>query len=497
MTYRKSLLILVTLLFWAGTSWGAGGTVLWEDRFDSGNGFNFVSALGVKGNRLFSAGFGETCDDPPTCSMRRTEWVVRALHTKTGAVLWQDRFDRGGGFSRAQAVAVTSERVFAAGSGVGCDDPPACTTGSGDWVVRAYDAKTGTLLWNDEFGVAGSFDEAFAVVVAGGRVFVAGDARSCENPPECSQFPRLWVVRAYDPKTGTLLWQDQFDNGAGLNRVRTLAVKGQRLFAGGDARACSDLLGCTMDPQQWVVRTYDTKTGALLWQDRFDNGGGNNGVNAITVKDRWVFASGGARAPCDDPPGSQDCLGSGFEWVVRAYDAKTGTLLWSDVSGLGGTFSVANGIVAGGKRVFAAGFAENCPDFPACGLAPADWLVRAYDRKTGALLWQDRFNRGGASSRAIAITLKGKRVFAVGSGECDSPGCSERRTDWVVRAYETATGGLLWDDQFDAGEGRNSADTVAVKGKRLFVGGNALTCKNSPECTKTATEAVLRTYRTK
>lgn len=51
-----------------------------------------------------------------------------------GDLLWDDQFDKGGGFNLANAIAVKGNIVSAAGSG---------QTGEGDdeWVVRAYDAR--------------------------------------------------------------------------------------------------------------------------------------------------------------------------------------------------------------------------------------------------------------------------------------------------------------------------------------------------------------------
>ena len=44
----------------------------------------------------------------------------------------------------ALAIAVDRERVFAAG-----------TAGNFDFLVRAYNSKSGTLLWEDQFDKAG------------------------------------------------------------------------------------------------------------------------------------------------------------------------------------------------------------------------------------------------------------------------------------------------------------------------------------------------------
>ena len=62
--------------------------------------------------------------------------------TAAGDLLWQDQVDFAGGADVALAVAADAGRVVAVGSAQN-------HAGNTDFVVRAYDGKTGALLWKD------------------------------------------------------------------------------------------------------------------------------------------------------------------------------------------------------------------------------------------------------------------------------------------------------------------------------------------------------------
>ena len=164
--------------------------------------------------------------------------------------------------------------------------------------------------------------------------------------------------------------------------------------------------------------------GDLLWHDEFD-AGLLSSPHAITVKGKRVFAAGRG-----------DTV-STVKWVVRAYKAQTGALLWDDHFDPAGFGSIANAITAKGKRVFAAGFAVTnvFPIGRGQDGSESEWVVRAYDAQTGALLWADHFDPGGGSGIANAITVKGNRVFAAGAGRSRS-----RPSAWLVRTTQFRTG---------------------------------------------------------
>ena len=111
-------------------------------------------------------------------------WSVRAYEAHSGLLLWEDHFDRAGGHDTDFGIAAGEGLVVAAGRTMDA-------AGNLDWTVRAYEPRTGTLLWEDHFDRAGGLEEAVAVAIAGGQVIVAGQSANAAGNQD-------WSVFAYD-----------------------------------------------------------------------------------------------------------------------------------------------------------------------------------------------------------------------------------------------------------------------------------------------------------
>jgi outer membrane protein assembly factor BamB len=91
------------------------------------------------------------------------------------------RGERGPGLGRshrhgrgADALAIGRGQVFAAGSGTNA-------AGNRDFLIRAYQAKTGVLLWEDQCDQAGLNDAAVALAAGGGQVVAGGMATNASG----------------------------------------------------------------------------------------------------------------------------------------------------------------------------------------------------------------------------------------------------------------------------------------------------------------------------
>jgi outer membrane protein assembly factor BamB len=69
-------------------------------------------------------------------------------------------------------------------------------------ITRAYDLLSGTLQWEDRFDQYGNDDYGSGLATAGNRLLVTG-LGGAPNENESAA-----VVRAFDSKTGALLWED-------------------------------------------------------------------------------------------------------------------------------------------------------------------------------------------------------------------------------------------------------------------------------------------------
>jgi hypothetical protein len=157
---------------------------------------------------------------------------VGALDVKNGEWLWEDdATGPSGGFG---AIAVHGQRVVAAGS-VGPN-----------LLLRAYDASTGTVEWQDQPAPVspGHNDRASAVALNARAVYVVG---SSFQPLGSSEM----LVRAYG-MDGTLLWDDRSHRSVGVPGTSAVdvALGKNRLFVTGYAQ------GVRAD---FVVRAYDVR----------------------------------------------------------------------------------------------------------------------------------------------------------------------------------------------------------------------------------------------
>ena len=258
------------------------------------------------------------------------------------------------------------------------------------------------MLWQDQFSGTARGSGASDITTRGRRVFVVGSILNSAPPVEGPEdISSAFAVRSYDGKTGELLWQDQFvGTGDGFDfdvddHANAIAVRGNRIFVVGS-------IVNQLTVGDFAVRTYDAKSGSLLWQDQFDgtaSGEDDDEAYAITVKGERVFVAG-----------SIENEESFSDFTVRAYDAKTGRLLWQDqANGTANGYDHATDIAVQGQRVFAAGSVVNQD-------VGSDFTVRAYDARSGRLLWQNQFNgTAGDYDSASDIAVRGKRVLVAGS----------------------------------------------------------------------------------
>jgi outer membrane protein assembly factor BamB len=202
-------------------------------------------------------------------------YFVRACDRASGRILWEDVLPATAS-SSASDVTVSDGRVFVAGE-IGYDWPYA----GSDAIVRAYDGRTGALLWQERRGAPGFHEGVSAIEADGGRVFLLGAVW------EIGAGAREHAIRAHDAATGAVLWEDRrvmaFDTVVG---PAALQVAGRRVYAAGYTRRVGEP-GDTL-----VVRAYEAATGEKLWErQRSEPGEHGSAPGSITVRDGRALAS--------------------------------------------------------------------------------------------------------------------------------------------------------------------------------------------------------------
>ncbi len=440
--------LFVMCLFMSTRSFAAGGDLIWEDIFDNGGGLNEAEAIVTNGNQIFAAGYGYTAR-PDFIQ----QFIVRAYNSRTGQLEWEDGFSNGGiDTNQADAIAAQSNMVFAAGTGETNENKD-------EFIVRAYNSKTGSVKWSDNYDAGGGSNRANAIAAKSNMVFAVGEG---DNIIGVCQF----IVRAYNSKTGALTWDDQFETGFG-GGANAIAVDSNKVYVAGSACG-DDCVGL------FVVKVYNANTGELLWSDEYDNGGnGGLGANAIAIKGNIVFAVGSVFTDLGD-----------LAFLVRAYNANTGELIWEDQSLKAPLVNTPFAVSVNQNTVYAAGFI-----FPVSG--PVVFIVRAYNSKTGELVWEDKFDNGadGSCTSAFAISSQGNRVYVAGYVSTGA-GTTSCETNFLVRTYDSLTGDLVWQDQFDEGGAENVANAIVVNDNSVYAAGMG-------EDSDGNKDFVVRTYSTK
>jgi len=424
----------------------SGGDQLWvstlNDPADNTDQANAV-AVSPDGSKVFVTGYSSG-------STGIYDYTTAAYDAVTGSPLWQRRYDGPGhGYDTAKAVTVSPDgsKVFVTGGSDG-------TGGYEDIATIAYDAGTGSKLWLARYDGSGHKNDwglSIAASPDGSKVFVAGYANRASTRDD-------FTVLAYAAGAGTSLWT-RFYNGPGTSQgdqAYSVAASpdGARVFATGFAAA-----GSTSDI---ATMALDATTGGPLWLMKY-NGPGNNSDGgedvAVSPDGQSVFVAG-------------DSAGAGlyYDYATIAYDAASGAQKWvkrydgpahrDDI-----TASVAMG--PDGSSVFVTGNSVGSG-------TGVDYATVAYDAATGSPLWTRRYD-GPVSlddgAEAVGVSPDGSKVFVTGHSEG-----STGATDYATQAYDAGTGTVLWESRFDGpGHDYDDAFSLAVgpDGSSVFVTGSS------------------------
>ena len=300
-----------------------------------------------------------------------------------------------------------------------------------DWVVRAYDAADGSLAWYDQRDMAGSGDGVYSLAADGERVFAGGWGYEGSRGHA--------VLRAFDARDGSMLWEDSSRTGrAGNTFVRRVKVDGGRVFAGILHQETAS------GPIDSVIAAYRPVDGTRLWEAALDPAP-RSVLEDLHAADGYVVATGQGGAACfDERLRVSDCAG-----VVRVFDAGRGTVRWSSDLQLSPVDDAATMVTAEGGKVFVLG--QQDATHPISGVGNVGrWVMHGFDAMSGALLWR---SVGGPLESGVYNTVVDEGVLLTPGRAVD-----ERTNYWdlLVRAYDTR----------GAGGGRRAASLRAAEGGR-------------------------------
>jgi hypothetical protein len=304
----------------------------------------------------------------------------------------------------------------------------------------AYEARSGALLWTVHHDAM-----VFTIVAANGRrVFVAGMILDGYD----------FFTMALDADTGAVDWGRRYHGAAAPSGI-ALSPDGGSVFVTGT-------LSLSNGGVKEGTVAYSTRDGATLWSARWDGISPNDLSAGIVAADTRVFVS------ATSAKGTR-----GNDYTTIAYDAATGTQLWTRLYDGAGDWDVATGVALGprGASVFVTGESWEGDD--------GDYVTVGYDAEDGSHLWTSRYAgpRLDGYDGPVAITASPDRteMFVTGrSAAVDGIGWS----DYATVALDTVTGTRLWASRYGGPAGQlDAALAIVASDTDVFVTGTSASAR--------------------
>ncbi len=165
-----------------------------------------------------------------------------------------------------------------------------------------------------------------------------------------------------------------------------------------------------------------------------------------------------------------DVHSSDYDYLTVAYDVATGAVEWAETFDTGGgrdDQAYAIAVSPDGTKVYVTGTTGELT-------ATGDYLTVAYDSATGSVLWEAQYNGpGNSNDRAIGIgvSIDSATVFVTGTSDGGSS-----LDDYGTVAYDADTGSERWVARYTspcACDDEASALLVSPDGRSVFVTGEA------------------------
>jgi DNA-binding beta-propeller fold protein YncE len=364
---------------------------LWVQRYrgpDNKRELALSIAASPDGSLVFVTGFSGS-------ATTGSDYATVAYSATTGAQVWAQRYNgQGKWYDAAASVAVSPDgsKVFVTGT-----SSTNWLISGDDYLTLAYDAATGTQLWEMRYdGPGNGTDLASSVSVSpdGTRVFVSGG--SIGSGPSYD-----YATIAYDVATGTQQWVTRY-NGPGESEDLAGAVEaspdGSKVFVTG----LSFGAGTEFD---YATAAYDVATGAEVWVQRY-NGPGNGFDQSHSV----AASPDGSKVFVT---GTSTGTSTSADFATVAYDAATGDTLWGKryngpADDGDEAFDVATS--SDGSKVYITGASRSIA-------TNYDYTTLAYDAATGGTVWAQRYDGNSEYDAAVSIatSLDGSNVFVTGN----------------------------------------------------------------------------------
>lgn len=388
------------------------------------------------------------------------DWLVTARNTE-GEILWGMQLDGGDGvhdFPYSLQISPEADRVFV--TGILNNDWK-----HGELGVVALNAATGAEIWRQQHvGLLGgmTYGRSIAVTPDGAAIVVTGSGHNDEFTDAS------YETLALSSQDGSRLWDRAFHPGPASAYSVAIPATGDVAYVTGIAG-----VGYGGDYEIATI-AHDLADGSHRWVSRFDGGRPIDGGQAVSVSPdaSRVFVAGWSET------GPRTNLRVRSAFTVLAIDAATGTQEWvSRTEGTSPGLTVAHSVSVSpdGSTLLVAGHQQG--DVPELDF---DLIVKAFDAATGEVRWSDRERIPGMLSEIVGlgpvadISPDGSRAYVVGSVRPVGPSnFGEDPSQAVTLAYELASGDRAWTARFNLTPGDASTTARVAVSDAVFVSGTA------------------------
>ena len=380
---------------------------LWERQKDFSGGFDLLRSVTTVGDNAVTAG---------NVSVIGGLDLAILNYGSQGDIRWSDQSPLFAGVNTNVFTAAVGDLAFVAAYN-------SIVPNDSDIVISGYNAVTGKIVWRKIFG-KGKDDLPQGLAASPSAVVVVGYGGNTSTPPITALNA---LIRAYDPVTGEMLWEDQVDKGDSIDDIAwTVCIEGDRVLVAGTTNA----VGLS---RNMILRAYHARTGALLWEAQRVN----VSPTAITARLDCVFVAGSNNVS---------------NLYMAAFNAKTGGLIWEDAStpGLFRDVQLQNELLVG------------------VGSSRNGSLVRVYETTNGKVVWQHVTTpQPGYKQSLSAVALSANVAYVTGLSGQDFV-----FTEFLVRAYNLSNGNILFDERSHRNAESGSAGLdVAVSATRVYAVG--------------------------
>ena len=139
--------------------------------------------------------------------------------------------------------------------------------------------------------------------------------------------------------------------------------------------------------------------------------------------------------------------------TVKVYDAATGEVLSDDTYDLNVKEESSARSTTSQGRIFAGGVGLGATDL-------SNFVLRVYDAQTGKFQWEGQLNlmpsNGPGAGQMVSTVVPRRATVTKVLATTSAP----RQPSYLLRALDSSTGGLLWEDEF-------STDGRSARGERI------------------------------